>query len=140
MVSAPTSNDQPRSNNGNFDVKSATSPPTVFISYSHDSPEHKQWVEDLATRLRNAGVNAILDRWNLEPGSDVALFMERGVRDSDRVLTICTDTYIRKAEAGVGGVGYERLIVTSELIQDIGTTKFIPIVKDVIGTKKVPSF
>src|SRR3989338_9138291 len=53
-------------------LKSAISSPTVFISYSHDSPEHKQWVEDLATRLRNSGVNAILDKWNLEPGSDVA--------------------------------------------------------------------
>jgi hypothetical protein len=26
--------------------------PKVFISYSHDSQEHKKWVLDLATRLR----------------------------------------------------------------------------------------
>ncbi len=26
--------------------------PSVFISYSHDTQEHKKWVLDLATRLR----------------------------------------------------------------------------------------
>lgn len=121
-------------------TKPAGVPPVVFISYSHDSPEHKQWVEALATRLRGAGVNTVLDKWHLEPGSDVTLFMEKGVREADRVLVICTDMYIRKAEAGIGGVGYERLIVTSELIEDIGTTKFIPVVKDIVGSKKTPSF
>jgi hypothetical protein len=25
-----------------------SSPPSVFISYSHDSPEHKRWVGDFA--------------------------------------------------------------------------------------------
>lgn len=120
--------------------KSPGTPPVAFISYSHDSPEHKQWVEKLATRLREAGVNAVLDKWHLEPGSDVTLFMEKGVRDADRVLVVCTDAYIRKAEAGIGGVGFERLIVTAELIEDIGTTKFIPVVKDTTGTKKTPSF
>ena len=39
--------------------------PTVFISYSHDSDEHKNWVLQLATRLRSNGVDVILDRWNL---------------------------------------------------------------------------
>lgn len=29
--------------------------PKVFISYSHDSPEHKQWVSELAARLRHKG-------------------------------------------------------------------------------------
>ena len=30
--------------------------PKVFISYSHDSEEHKSWVLQLATRLRSNGV------------------------------------------------------------------------------------
>ena len=44
--------------------------PEVFISYSHDNEEHKQWVLQLATRLRLNGVDIILDRWNLKLGSD----------------------------------------------------------------------
>ena len=35
--------------------------PKVFISYSHDTQEHKKWVLDLATRLRGGGVDAIID-------------------------------------------------------------------------------
>lgn len=124
----------------NYRRQNESSPPKVFISYSHDSPEHKKWVKDLAEKLRGEGVNAILDQWELKLGEDVTLFMEHGIEDADYVLVICTDTYIRKAEGGFGGVGYERLIVTSEFIEDIGRSKFIPIVKDVSGSKKTPRF
>ena len=48
-------------------------PPKVFISYSHDSADHKEWVLDFATTLRNRGVDAILDQWDLKPGDDLPL-------------------------------------------------------------------
>ena len=57
--------------------------PKVFVSYSHDSDEHKEWVLQLSTRLRQNGVDVILDRWDLGAGDDMTLFMEKGVRDSD---------------------------------------------------------
>jgi hypothetical protein len=44
-------------------------PPQVFISYSHDSDEHKNWIIQLATRLRSNGVDVILDVWNTNPKS-----------------------------------------------------------------------
>ncbi|WP_356741458.1 toll/interleukin-1 receptor domain-containing protein [Pseudoalteromonas sp. APC 3250] len=58
------------------------STPKVFISYSHDSQEHKKWVLDLATRLRNSGVDAIIDQWELRPGDDLPYFMETHLADS----------------------------------------------------------
>ena len=64
--------------------------PIVFVSYSHDSQEHSDWVLQLATRLRSDGVEAILDRWHLRLGQDLAAFMERGLSDSHRVLCICS--------------------------------------------------
>ena len=115
-------------------------PPKVFISYSHDSDKHKEWVLKLCTKLREDGVEVILDHWDLGPGDDLTLFMERGVRDSDRVLVICTDTYVRKANAGEGGVGYERLIVTAQLARDLGTNKFIPIIRQSSNDEKTPTF
>ena len=114
--------------------------PKVFISYSHDSPEHKRWVSELAARLRHNGIDAILDQWDLGPGDDITLFMESGLRDSDRVLVICTDTYVSKANAGEGGVGYERMIVTAQLIQNLGTNKFIPVIRQASGEEKTPTF
>jgi len=114
--------------------------PTVFISYSHDSPAHKAWVVRLATDLRANGIDATLDQWDLAPGQDVAAYMQRGITTSDRVLLICSDQYVQKAERGSGGVGYERLVVTAELIQNIDTKKFIPLVRNNSANTKVPRF
>jgi hypothetical protein len=112
--------------------------PTVFISYSHDSPDHKAWVLKLATDLRAAGVDASIDQWDLVPGQDVAAFMHDGIAKADRVLLICTEIYVRKAEGGLGGVGYERLIVTAEVVEAIETKKFIPIVRANPSPSKTP--
>ena len=114
--------------------------PKVFISYSHDSPEHRRWVSELGAKLRHNGVDAILDQWDLGPGDDVTRFMERGIVDSDRVLVVCTEQYVRKASAGEGGVGYERMIVTAQLVQDLGTDQFIPVIRQASGKEKTPTF
>lgn len=114
--------------------------PSVFISYSHDSAAHKEWVLKLATDLRARGVDTSLDQWDLVPGQDVAAFMAKGISTSDRVLMICSETYVRKAEAGAGGVAYERLIVTAELVQNIETKKFIPVVRANTLGNKTPAF
>ena len=114
--------------------------PKVFISYSHDSPEHKRWVSELGAKLRHNGIDAILDQWDLGPGDDVTQFMEHGIINSDRVLVVCTDQYVRKANAGEGGVGYERMIVTAQLVQDLGTNKFIPVIRQASRQEKTPTF
>lgn len=116
----------------------ATSTPTVFISYSHDSREHKQWAAQLATALMENHVQVIFDQWDLEPGDDVPKFMERAVKAADRVLMICSEPYVRKANDGKGGAGYEAMIVTGELVRDLGTRKFIPIIRQGSGDPVVP--
>lgn len=103
--------------------------PVTFISYSHDTREHKTWVASLAQRLRQKGVEVIFDQWDLGPGDDVPKFMEQAVARSGRVLMVCTEAYVRKADDGKGGVGYEAMIVTGELVRDLGTNKFIPVVR-----------
>ena len=113
--------------------------PKVFISYSHDSPEHKQWVLELGAKLRHNGVDVMLDQWALRPGADFTRFMEHGIRDFDRVLVICTDNYVRKANDREGGVGYELQIVTTELVADLGIDKFIPIIRQASEKKKAPT-
>lgn len=112
--------------------------PTVFVSYSHDSREHKQWVAQFATALMEKHVQVIFDQWDLEPGDDVPKFMERAVKAADRVLMICTEPYVRKANDGKGGVGYEAMIVTGELVRDLGTRKFVPIIRQGGGEPVVP--
>lgn len=114
--------------------------PSVFISYSHDSDAHKDWVLQLATRLRNNGVNAVLDRWNLKLGSDVASFMERGLSKSNRVICVCSDKYVEKANGGKGGAGYEKQIMTAEYVKDQNTNWVVPLIKNNPTEKKTPTF
>lgn len=114
--------------------------PKAFVSYSHDSPEHKEWVLKLAGDLRAVGVDVVLDQWDLVPGQDVSLFMQKGISDADRVIMVCSATYVSKAEDGVGGVGFERLVVTAEVVEAIDTKKFIPILRRSATTHKIPKF
>ncbi len=103
--------------------------PSVFISYSHDSAEHKNWVLRLATQLRKNGLDAVLDVWDLKPGDDVAKFMEH-LTTVDRVVIVCSECYASKAAEGKGGVGYETMLVTAEILQNRGVIKFIPIMRN----------
>ena len=115
---------------------------SVFISYSHDSDEHKKWVgelvKDLRQRLSSSNVDFVFDQSNLKPGQDIARFMERGISESDYVLVICTLNYNQKADSGHGGVGYEKMIITSELLANQDTHKFIPIVRNVTSARRTP--
>lgn len=113
--------------------------PKVFLSYSHDSLDHKKWVLDLAIRLRNNGVESIIDQWSLGPGDDLPHFMEQNLASADRVLMICTENYVQKANTGAGGVGYEKMIVTADLLRRIESNKIIPVIRQ-SGTHAVPTF
>jgi hypothetical protein len=113
--------------------------PKVFISYSHDNLEHKKWVLDLAIRMRNNGIDAIIDQWELKPGDDLPHFMEKNLDSADSILMICSENYVLKANQGKGGVGYEKMIITSNLLSNIDENKIIPIIKQ-DGGNLVPTF
>lgn len=112
----------------------------VFVSYSHDSDEHKAWVRELATRLRGAGIDATLDQWDLHPGDDIPTFVERGLTRANRVVMICTERYVIRANAGDGGVGYEKMIVTASLLKKIDSNAVIPIIRQPIKPPNLPTF
>jgi TIR domain len=56
-------------------------PPCLFISYSWSSQDHEIWVVNLATQLRESGIDVILDKWELKEGHDSVAFMEKMVTD-----------------------------------------------------------
>lgn len=114
--------------------------PRVFISYSHDDQAHKNWVLNLATRLVRNGVDVTLDQWDIGLGGDLPHFMESGLTAADRVLAVCTPAYVLKANKGQGGVGYEKMILTAQLMANIGAERIIPIVRGAGHTGVVPIF
>ena len=114
--------------------------PTVFVSYSHASEDHSNWVLQLATRLRSNGVDIILDKWNLDLGHDVGSFIEKGLSESHRILCICSTNYVNKANNGKGGVGYEKKIMTAEIMADLNNNWVIPIIRNNQRSATVPTF
>ncbi len=104
-----------------------SSHPTAFVSYSWDNETHKQWVADIATRLRQDGVDARLDQWHTVPGDQLPRFMEAEIRENQFVIVICTPNYKRKSDARTGGVGYEGDIMTAEVVTTGNHRKFIPV-------------
>ena len=107
-----------------------TPAPRLFVSYSHDDQAHKEWVLRLADRLVRNGVDILLDQWDLRFGSDLPNFMENGLTGADRVLAVCSSTYVQKANGSQGGVGYEKMILTGQLMRNVTSDRIIPIIRN----------
>jgi hypothetical protein len=114
--------------------------PKAFISYSWDNRAHKEWVKQLATRLRADGVDVTLDHWGAAPGDQIASFMERAVRESDFVLAICTPRFKERSDGRGGGVGYEGDIITAYAFTGGDQKKFIPVLRRGSWSEAAPTW
>lgn len=120
------------------------SPPRLFISYSWSSQDHVLWVIDLATRLRESGIDVILDKWELKEGHDSIAFMEKMVTDPtiQKVAVISDRKYAEKADGRVSGVGTETQIISREVYEKQGQNKFVAVLpeRDSEGKPFLPTY
>ncbi|MCD6384661.1 TIR domain-containing protein [Candidatus Sumerlaeota bacterium] len=118
--------------------------PKVFISYSWSSPQHEQWVINLATELRHSGVDVILDKWDLKEGHDAIAFMEKMVTEPEikKVIIISDRVYAQKADSRKGGVGTETQIISKEIYDKVEQDKFVVVIaeKDESGNPYLPTY
>lgn len=114
--------------------------PRLFVSYSHDSQVHKDWVLNLSHRLVGNGVDVVLDQWDMTLGGDLPRFMETGLVAADRVLAICSAKYVEKSNRGHGGTGYEKTILTGQLMKDLGSDRIIPVIRNNETEDPLPTF
>lgn len=120
-------------------------PIRVFISYAWEDEEYRRWVRSLATQLRGDGVDARLDYWHLEEGLTIAEFMDREVRNADKVLVLCSPKYRSKVHAmqegqGVTGSGWEGMLVTSAMFAEGKRDKVLPALTRGEWINAAPSF
>lgn len=111
---------------------SDANPPKVFISYSHDSPEHVARVLKLSDALCNWGIDCHIDQYELAPANWLS-WMEHHIKNSEFVLIVCTEKYCNRfegRETRPSGVGWEGGVISTQLYQrqKYETAKFIPIV------------
>jgi len=107
---------------------------TVFISYSHDSDEHRKRVLALSERLREDGIETLLDQYvNGTPAEGWPRWMLNQLDAADFVLVVCTETYYRRFRGhevpGKGkGVDWEGALITSDLYAARSRSlKFVPV-------------
>jgi tetratricopeptide (TPR) repeat protein len=125
-------------------VNAESDSPRVLISYSHDSPEHEARVLRLADRLRDDGVDAMLDQYEAFPPQGWIRWMSQQIAEARFVLAVCTPTYRRRLageeEPGRGlGATYEGGIIQQAIYGAGGwNEKFIPVVFEEEDRESIP--
>lgn len=120
-------------------------PPKVFLSYSHDSEEHRASVRALADRLRRDGVDAQLDQYVASPDQGWPLWMQQQLRDADFTLVVCTKSYRERFDQsdrsdGSMGVKWEGAIVTLALYEGLlHNANVIPVLLSKESIESVPT-
>lgn len=117
----------------------------IFISYSHDSPEHEERVLALSERLRVDGIDAQVDQYvNGTPPEGWPRWMLNEVDKAKFVLLVCTETYYRRfrghEKPGKGkGADWEGALITQEVYDARShTLKFVPILFNYDDERYVP--
>jgi SEFIR domain/ATPase family associated with various cellular activities (AAA) len=124
---------------------SAPLSPIVFTSYSHDSPAHRERVLSLSNRLRDEGVDVVIDRYEESPTEGWPRWMANQIERADFVLIVCTEQYeLRFAGRGKKGIGrggkWEGAIITQQLYeQELQNKKFVPVIFSLDDLKYIPT-
>ena len=119
--------------------------PKVFISYSHDSNDHRQSVLELSDRLREDGIDCYIDQYiNGAPPEGWPRWMEKQIQSSDFALVVCTELYLERFKGddrlGGRGVNFEGALISQILYDDFQqNTKFYPLIPDKGSIDNVPS-
>ena len=116
----------------------------VFISYSHDSPEHEAKVLALANRLRADGIDAVLDQYESFPPEGWELWGQRQIQAARFVLMVCTGTYRRRfdgeEESGKGLGATSEAGFIRQILYDAGgvNEKFLPVLLTDADSAHIP--
>nr|WP_278262226.1 SEFIR domain-containing protein [Nocardia sp. AG03] len=120
----------------------------MFVSYSHDTPEHKDLVREFSTFLRSeAGVDVRLDVWDDRERQDWSLWAIEQMTKADFVLVIASPAYKRRADGTAAsdegrGAQFEAAILRNDLTRDLRgeTRRILPVILPGRSVDEVPVF
>lgn len=70
--------------------------PRVFISYTGADPENRKWGKSFVCKLRENGVNARVDIFNLKLGADLPQWMTNELCMADKIILVCDVIMLRR--------------------------------------------
>ncbi|MEU4523481.1 SEFIR domain-containing protein [Amycolatopsis sp. NPDC024027] len=121
--------------------------PKAFISYTHDSEEHRDAVLTFADLLVRQGIDVVLDRWATDRRQDWQAWATRNITGSDHVLVIASEGYLRMGD----GIGPNHLNLGGQaeaaLLRDLlqgdratWTARILPVLLPGHGKDEIPNF
>jgi SEFIR domain len=125
-------------------VESKTNP-RVFISYTHDSPEHDQRILEFSKTLRTKDIDAQIDQYQQNPEGGWPTWMSKQLQQADFIIMVFTQTYKRRFDnaeepgKGLGGVWEGAVIIKNDLYARHGwDKKFIPVIFESSDQQFIP--
>ena len=108
--------------------------PKVFISYSHDSRAHNEWVDNLCNKLRSeGGANATIDTYAIDELNNWNQLMVDGFENSDKVIMVFTKKYKARADKIETGTGFE-VFLSTNILRDPEKSKKLIFIKKSVGS------
>jgi hypothetical protein len=93
--------------------------PAVFLSYAHDSDQHRAEVGKLAGFLRERRIVVTLDRWSDHERRDWSSWAIEGITQADFVIVVASPDY-RRAGDGLGASAVNRGVQSeTALLRDL---------------------
>jgi hypothetical protein len=116
-------------------------PVRVFISHTSKTPEATDWVKSLALYLIEQGIQARLDGFHLRRGMDLQQWMINELSMARKVIVVCDEAYKQKADGRLGGVGWETMIIQSDIAAlPPDSTKYQVVVRAAELDKALPTY
>ncbi|MEU5258893.1 SEFIR domain-containing protein [Amycolatopsis sp. NPDC021455] len=122
--------------------------PKVFVSYSHDTEEHKALVRRFATFLHSRiGLEVVLDQWHDNVRMDWSLWATRNLKAADFIIVVASPLYRERADGDAPphegrGAQFETAIIRDKLTKDHreGTRTVLPVVLSGGSIDDIPAF
>ncbi|AUI58178.1 SEFIR domain-containing protein [Amycolatopsis sp. BJA-103] len=122
--------------------------PRVFVTYAHDSPEHKERVRLFADFLHSGiGLEVHLDQWDDDERRDWSLWALNHLDTADFVVVIASPEYKRRAEGSAAfdegrGSQFEAARIRDRLTRDLGgeIKRVLPVVFPQQSVEDIPNF
>ncbi|MGW5745581.1 toll/interleukin-1 receptor domain-containing protein [Amycolatopsis sp. NPDC003861] len=122
-------------------------PISVFVSYTHDSAEHKDQVLLFSEFLMRNGIDVTLDQWKLEARQDWYTWAIGSIENADYVIVVASTRYREVADgyASAGdnrGMQSEAALLREKLHSDrpTWTRKILPVLLPGHIPAEIPAF